>query len=122
MLITTILHPILFIVSVTYYVSYTLLGEMLSPMYEKYDLSRRNLSRIMSDTGVSLAALIPWGAAGALVHSQIGVSAWEYAKYAPFNWLCLIFGIIYIFTGVGIENKDGTRKKLIFGKRTDQEG
>lgn len=118
MIITTILHPLLFIVSVTYYVSYTLLGEMLSPMYEKYGLSRRNLSRIMSDTGVSLAALIPWGAAGALVNSQIGISAWEYARYAPFNWLCLVFGVIYIFTGIGIESTDGTMKRKLFGKRT----
>ncbi len=121
MLITTILHPILFIVSVTYYVSYTLLGEMMSPVYEKYDLSRRNLSRIMSDTGVSLAALIPWGAAGALVHSQIGVSAWEYARYAPFNCLCLVFGVIYIFTGIGIENKDGTKQRPLFRKTAGKE-
>lgn len=116
MLMATILHPLLFIVSVTYYVSYTVLGEMMSPVYDKYGLARKNLSRTMSDTGVSLAALIPWGSAGALVASQIGVSAWEYWKFVPFNWLCLIFGIIYIYTGIGIENTDGTKRRYLFKK------
>jgi len=116
MLMATILHPLLFVVSVTYYVSYTVLGEMMSPVYDKYGLSRKNLARTMSDTGVSLCALIPWGAAGALVAGQLGVTAWEYWKYAPFNWLCLVFGVIYIYTGIGIENADGTIRRPLFKK------
>lgn len=120
MLATLILHPLLFIVSVTYYVSYTLLGEIMSPVYDKYNLSRKNLSRIMSDTGVSFCALIPWGAAGAIVSSQIGVNAFEYARYAPFCYLCAIFSIIYIVTGIGIENADGTMRRPIFRKKAQK--
>ena len=117
MLLTTVLHPLLFIVSVTYYVSYTFLGDMMSDGYERRGLSRKNLARIMSDTGVCLAALIPWGAAGAVVSSQLGITAWDYAIYAPFNWLCLVFGVIYIFTGFGIANTDGTMRRRFFAGR-----
>lgn len=72
------------------------------PVYERCGLSRLNYTRIVSDTGVTISALVPWGASSAMVLSQLDVSALEYGRYAPFCWLCALFGLIYSITGVGI--------------------
>lgn len=105
MLLNMLMHPLLFIVCGTYYSSYALLGEALLPVYERCGLSRLNYARIVSDTGVTISALVPWGASSAMVLSQLGVSALEYGRYAPFCWLCALFGLLYSITGIGIRRE-----------------
>ena len=75
------------------------------PVYERSGLSRLNYARIVSDTGVTISALVPWGASSAMVLSQLGVSALEYGRYAPFCWLCALFGLLYSITGIGIRRE-----------------
>lgn len=62
-----IIHPIFQLVAVTYYVTYPVMGSFCAPVYDKFGLSRANLTRTFEDSGTVIAPLIPWGY-GRLLH------------------------------------------------------
>lgn len=103
------LHLILFVVVVSYYVSFVIVGNMTKGLFDKYKVSRVNLSRTLEDTGTAFAPLIPWGLSGAFYSSTLGVPSTQFAIYAPITYLSFIIGAIYIITGFKIartEDKD----------------
>lgn len=108
MILCTIMHPIFMLIAVTYYVTYPVMGSMVGPVYEKYGLSKANLTRTFEDTGTIIAPLIPWGMAGAFITGQLNITPDQYWMYMPLCWLCAVFGIICILTGIGIKKTDGT--------------
>ena len=112
----TIIHIVFYIVALSYYVTYAVLGEMARGLYSKYDLHKKNLSRTLEDTGTVLAPLIPWGISGAFIASNLGVTIGGFWIYAPMTYCSIIFGLILIATGYGIAKADGTMKKSFFIK------
>ncbi|QQZ10135.1 Na+/H+ antiporter NhaC [Heyndrickxia vini] len=106
------LHALLFSITGSYYVTFAVVGPMISPLYDKYQLHRKNWSRTMEDTGTALAPIIPWSVTGAFIADTLKVPTGDYILFAPMTYLGIIFALIYIFTGVGIaksKNKGSKR-------------
>ncbi|MUK90346.1 Na+/H+ antiporter NhaC [Ornithinibacillus sp. L9] len=99
------LHSILFTITGSYYVTYAVIGPIISPLYDKFGLQRKNWSRTMEDTGTALSPIIPWGVTGAFVAETLQVSTGEFFLYAPMTYLGIIFALVYIFSGIGIAKK-----------------
>ena len=65
--------------------------------YERFGLSRLNLSRTLEDSGTLTSALIPWNTCGAYMSATLGVATFSYAPFAFFNLLCPLVAILYGF-------------------------
>ncbi len=89
-------------ITTSYYVCFTVMGPILRPVYDKFGIPRKNLSRMMEDTGTAFCWIIPWGMSGIFAAGVLGVPVLEYAPYAPTTYLGIVFAFIYIFTGFGI--------------------
>ena len=113
MITVAILHLVLFLIVVSYYVSFVVIGNMTKDMYDKFGLKRTNLSRMLEDTGTATAPLIPWSLSGAFYSSTLGLPVWDFVIYAPITYLGMGFALIYILTGFTIARTDeGKQKKL----------
>ena len=64
-----VIHALFFTITGAYYVSYPVVGSMVKDMFPEYGLDKKNLMRIMLDTGTGLAPLVPWATTGAYVVS-----------------------------------------------------
>ena len=112
MLAVGVLHIVLFVIVVSYYVSFIIIGNMTKDLYDKYGVSRKNLSRTLEDTGTALAPLIPWGLSGAFYSSTLGIPTTQFVLFAPITYLSCIVGAFYIITGFTIaRDKAGVRAK-----------
>lgn len=98
-----LLHIVLFVIVVSYYVSFIIIGNMTKDLYDKFGVSRKNLSRTLEDTGTALAPVIPWGLSGAYYASTLGFeSTLDFIAYAPITYLSCIIGAFYVITGFTI--------------------
>lgn len=114
MVLSYLLHMFLFCITGAYYVTFAVVGPVLGPLYDKYDLHRKNLSRMLEDSGTAFGPLVPWSNVGAFCATTLGVPVFAYALYAPITYCSLLFALIYIITGFGVFRRDGTmllRKK-----------
>lgn len=80
------------------FISVALPGRMYVDEYERFGLSRLNLSRTLEDSGTLTSALIPWNTCGAYMSATLGVATFSYAPFAFFNLLCPLIAILYGFT------------------------
>ncbi len=103
-----LLHGGLFVITGSYYVTFAVLGPMVRPLFDKFGLHRKNLSRTLEDTGTAFAPVIPWSVTGAFIASTLGVPTGEYILYAPMTYLGLVFGLLYMITGYKIAKSDDT--------------
>lgn len=115
MILSYLLHMFLYCITGAYYVTFAIVGPVLGPLYDKYDLHRKNLSRMLEDSGTAFGPLIPWSNVGAFCATTLGVPVLAYAPYAPITYCSLLFALIYILTGFGIFRRDGT---MMFQKRS----
>ena len=69
------------------YLAIVVPGKMFSKAYEERGLAPENLSRTLEDAGTVTSVLIPWNTCGAYQSGVLGVSVFDYALYAIFNWL-----------------------------------
>lgn len=97
-----IINTVFLLVTTSYYVCFTVMGPIFQPIYDRYGIPRKNLSRMLEDTATALCWVIPWGMSGIYASGVFGVSVMEYALYAPMTWLGVVFAFIYIITGKGI--------------------
>lgn len=97
-----LLHGIFFTITGAYYVSYPVVGSMTKDMFPEYGLDKKNLMRIMLDTGTGLAPLVPWATTGAYVASTLGVDNMAFAAFAPMLWLSILFSVVMGLTGLGM--------------------
>lgn len=109
-----ILHAVFFTITGAYYVSYPVIGSMVKDMFPEYGLDKKNLMRIMLDTGTGLAPLVPWATTGAYTASTLGVSNMEFAAFAPMLWLSIIISVVMGITGIGVAKlKSGANAEKI---------
>ena len=87
------------------YLSILLPGQTFKPLYEKWNLDPKNLSRTLEDGGTVINAIIPWGVSGAFISTALNISAADYIPFTFFSILCPIFSIILAYTGIGIAKK-----------------
>lgn len=83
-----------------------MVGTLLKDAYDDMGLDRLNLSRSIEDSGTQLLGLVPWGASGIYYTNLLGVSVGEYAIWCIPCYLCVVFGMIWAFTGIGIKYAD----------------
>ena len=81
-------------------------GEMFAPAFDQFGLHRKNLSRMLEDTGTAFSPIVPWSNISVFILGTLGVSSFEYVLYAPITYLGVVFAAIYIMTGFGIYNQD----------------
>lgn len=110
MITVALLHLVLFLIVVSYYVSFVVIGNMTKDLYDKFGLKRTNLSRMLEDTGTATAPLIPWSLSGAFYSSTLGLPVWDFVLYAPITYLGTGFALIYILTGFTIARADKTEE------------
>jgi NhaC family Na+:H+ antiporter len=97
-----LIHSIFFLIIGAYYVTYPVIGGMVKDLFPEYGLEKKNLMRIMLDTGTGLAPLVPWATTGSYTATTLGVSNMAFMPFAPMLWLSIIFSIIYSITGIGM--------------------
>ena len=100
---TFIIHALMFIIVGSYYVTFTVLGPVFKPLYDKYGLDGTNLSRTLEVTGTGLAAIIPWSITGAFIAGTLGVGNLEFIYFCPMIWVAIILSIVYFMTGKAIK-------------------
>ena len=94
------LHSVFFVITGAYYVSYPVIGAMTKDMFPEYKLARKNLMRMMLDTGTGLAPLLTWSTTGSYSASSLGIANMAFLPFAPMLWLSIIFSAVYALTGL----------------------
>lgn len=85
------------------YLTIILPGELFRDAYKKRGLAAENLSRSLEDSGTVIMPLVPWSTSGVFMASTLGVSVAAYLPWAFLCYLCIVFALIYGFTGIGIK-------------------
>lgn len=96
------LHTVFFSITGAYYVSYPVVGAMTKDLFPEYGLARKNLMRMMLDTGTGLAPMVPWSTTGSYTASTLGVANLAFLPFAPMLWLSILFSVFYSLTGIGM--------------------
>lgn len=108
------LHLILASLTGVYLVTFAIVGPLLAPLFDRFGLSRRNLSRMLEDTGTAFSPIVPWSNISIFILGTLGLGSFEYILYAPLTYLGVVFAAFYIVTGIGIYNADGTLEASLF--------
>ena len=77
------------------YLAIVVPGKMYAKAYADKGLAPENLSRTLEDSGTVTSVLIPWNTCGAYHSGVLGVSVFDYAIYAVFNWLSPFMTLIF---------------------------
>lgn len=101
-----ILHSLFFAITGSYYVTYSVLGPMVRKLFDNYGLKRKNLARILLDTGTGLAPIVPWSVTGVFIANTLGVKTVDFILYAPVTYLSIVISFIFIVTGFDIEKSE----------------
>lgn len=99
------------------YLTIIIPGELFKDIYIKNGLHPKNLSRTLEDSGTVIVPLIPWSAAATYMSSTLYTSTLEYLPWTVFNYMGIVFAIIFSFTQVGI-TKLSKEEKEEFEKGT----
>lgn len=83
-------------------ISIIMVGFLLKEAYTNMGLHGMNLSRTLEDAGTMLLPFVPWGASGIYYMDLLGVSVSAYAVWCIPCYLCVVFAMIWAFTGKGI--------------------
>lgn len=83
-------------------------GEMFAPVFDKFNLHRKNLSRTLEDAGTCVVPLVPWAVAGTYMANTLGVPTVQYLPWAVLCYSSFVFAIIFGFTGLTIRKADNT--------------
>ncbi|MFW5434839.1 Na+/H+ antiporter NhaC [Paenibacillus apiarius] len=78
------------------YLSIILPGKAFKSQYDEIQLSRKEMSRIIANSGAAFNALIPWGVSGVFIAGTLGVSTLEYFPFAIF---CIVAPLLNILLG-----------------------
>ncbi len=84
------------------YISIVLPGRMYHNAYKQRGLHPKQLSSTLEGAGTVTSSLIPWNTCGAFLFGVLGVSTWEYARYAVFNYSMPIITVLFGFLGLFI--------------------
>ena len=110
---TFLVHGLMFLITGSYYVTFAVIGPVVKPLYDKYGLHRKNLSRTLEDTGTALAPIVPWSITGAFIAGTLEVPTMDYFLYAPMTYLGMVFSLFYAFTGIAIAKADPDQENTL---------
>lgn len=90
-----LIHGMLFSITGSYYVSAPVVAEMTGDLFSAYGLDKKDLMRVLQDTGAGLSALVPWAATGIYITNMLGSdSTMAYLPYVPMLWLSILFSAL----------------------------
>ncbi|MBS8270645.1 Na+/H+ antiporter NhaC [Halomonas litopenaei] len=104
------LHSLAFLLTGSYYVTFSLLGPLLRPLVASSGSPTRNLSRILEDTGTTLSPLVPWGVTGAFTAATLGVATADFFVYAILCYGAIAFSLLYVLTGLTLGHGSDERQ------------
>jgi len=90
------LHGFLFMITGSYYVTFSAFAPMVRPVYDDLGLHRVNLSRMLEDTGTAFAPIVPWSVTGAFIATTLDVPTLEFALFAPITYGGMLCALAYI--------------------------
>jgi len=93
---TAVFSSLLTIVTCDQTAGIILLGRLLKKRYEEMGVNKVKLARTISDTGSTIAPLIPWNVNSIIIFAITGMSALQYAPYAV---LCYIAPLVAVISG-----------------------
>ena len=108
-------HSFLYLITGSYYVTFSVFGPSVRSLYNEFGLHRANLSRLLEDTGTAFAPVIPWSVTGAFCAGTLNVPTFDYILYAPITYgaqICLLLCIVFDFRIAGKDDeitKQGVR-------------
>ncbi|GHV82781.1 Na+/H+ antiporter NhaC [Spirochaetia bacterium] len=82
------------------YISIVVPGRMYNASYRKFGLHPKMLSNALEGSGTVTSALIPWNTCGVYMAGILGISTFQYAPWAFFNWLMPI--TVLVMTAMGL--------------------
>ena len=85
------------------YLAIVVPGKMYAKAFEDKGLAPENLSRTLEDAGTVTSVLIPWNTCGAYHSGVLGVSVFDYAFYAFFNWLSPFVTLLFAAFNIKIK-------------------
>lgn len=97
-----LIHAVFFMITGSFYVTCTVMGPMVAPLFPKYNLSKLNLGRILLDTGVGFSPIVPWAMMGVFISNTLGVPVMDYLIYAPVCYLSIVISLIFLITGFSV--------------------
>ncbi|WP_020008160.1 Na+/H+ antiporter NhaC [Salinicoccus albus] len=92
-------------------ISIIMVGVLLQDTYAKKGLHAKNLSRTLEDSGTMILPLVPWGVSTIYYVEVLGVGIGDYWIWAIPCYLCIVFAMIYGFTGIGIARSEEAQAK-----------
>ncbi len=84
------------------YISIVIPGRMYNKAYREKGLHPKQLSSTLEGSGTVTSSLIPWNTCGAFLYGVLGVTAWEYGRYAIFNYMMPLVVVVFGFLGLFI--------------------
>jgi Na+:H+ antiporter, NhaC family len=83
------------------YLSVLIPGELFAPAFRARGLAAKNLARATQEAH-SIVPVVPWAIAAVYMTGALGVSAWQYAPWAIFNYTGFLFPLLYGWLGFSI--------------------
>lgn len=74
-------------------------SSLLLPLYDRLGLDRRNLSRIMEDSGTAFDPVFPWSGGGLFMAGVLGVATLEYLPFYLFVYFSVAISLLFAITG-----------------------
>lgn len=84
------------------YLSFILNGTIYREEFDKCNLNRSMLARLVSEGALMMAPLMPWTTFGAFCMATFGVSGLKFAPYAFLSYLSPIVSLLMTYMGIGI--------------------
>jgi NhaC family Na+:H+ antiporter len=76
------------------YLSVLIPGELFAPAFRAKQLAAKNLARATQEAH-SIVPVVPWAIAGVYMTGTLGVSTWQYAPWAVFNYIGFMMPLLY---------------------------
>lgn len=89
------------------YLAIVVPGKMFKKAFDDKNLAPVNLSRTLEDSGTVTSALVPWNTCGAYQSGVLGVSTFDYAIYAVFNYVSPFMTLLVAAVGLKIKTLSG---------------
>lgn len=86
--------------------AYAVTGPSMSPLYNRLNLDRVNLSRTMEDAGAVSGVIIPWHITAVFGASVLGVSQFDFIPYLYLSYLSPLVAIAFALTGFSIKKAE----------------
>lgn len=91
------------------YVAIIMTGRLFRPLYEKYELAPRNLSRALEDAGTVFGGIVPYSTGAGFTEGALGVSAWQYGPFTFFGWINPLVAIGLALLGKSMPKRNAVK-------------